>query len=177
MANKPAAAAATVAAADAKPKSKKRLIIIIAASLVFLMVAAGAVLFLMMSGGSEDELDEASATQAVAAPRTPPQFMPLDPVVINLADAGVIRFAQVGITLQLADQATAAQVTAFLPTIRDGILRQVSRRTAQELLDAQGKDQLAADILELVRQETGLTATPGAESPIQAVLFGSLIIQ
>lgn len=174
MADKPAADAET------KPKSKKLLIISIAAVLVLLLAAGGAVLFLMMSGGSDDDFDEASApqaTQPVARPRTPPQFMPLDPVVINLADPGVIRFAQVGITLQVADTATSAQITAFLPTIRDGILRQVSRRTAQELLNAEGKDQLAADILELVRQETGLISTPRAESPIQAVLFANLIVQ
>lgn len=174
MAQKPAADA------EAKPKSKKLLIIIIAAVLVILLAAGGAVLFLMMSGNSEEESDEANAPQVsepAARPRTPPQFMPLDPVVINLADPGVIRFAQVAVTLQVADPATNAQITAFLPTIRDGILRQVSRRTAQELLNAEGKDQLAADILELVRQETGLISTPRVESPIQAVLFASLIVQ
>jgi flagellar FliL protein len=174
MAEKPAADAA------AKPKSKKLLIIIIAAVLVLLLAAGGAVLFLMMSGSGDDALDEASApqaTQPAARPRTPPEFMPLDPIVINLADPGVVRFAQVGITLQVADPATSSQVTAFLPTIRDGILRQVSRRTAQELLNPEGKDQLAADILELVRQETGLISTPQAQSPIQAVLFASLIVQ
>lgn len=164
----------------AKPKSKKLLIIILAVVLVVALAAGGAVLFFLMKGsGGEDEEGAAQATQAVqqAAPRTPPEYMPIDPIVINLADPGSIRYAQVGITLQLQNAEAANTVKNFLPSIRNGALRQISRRTSEELLRPEGKDQLAQDILELVRQETGLAARGQAESPVQAVLFSSLIIQ
>lgn len=164
--------------AEVKPKSKKKLLIIIGAAVLVLLLAAGAVLFLLMQGSGEDEFDEdAPPVVQQVRPRVPPEFMALDPVTINLADPGVIRFAQVGITLQLENKAAASQVTAFMPAIRNGILRQVSRRTAQDLLNPDGKDQLAAEILEMVRQETGLVATQNAASPVQAVLFASLIVQ
>lgn len=174
MADKPADGA------EVKPKSKKKLLIIIAAVLLVLVLAAGAVLFFLMKGSSDSEGEEAEAAQqttSAAKPRTPPEFMALDPVVINLADPGVIRYAQVGITLQVDTKATSDLITPFLPSIRNGILRQISRRTAEEILRPEGKDQLALDILELVRQETGLTASARAESPVQAVLFSSLIVQ
>lgn len=169
----------SAAGADAKPKSKKLLIIILVLVLV-LLLGGGAAAFLLLKGGSADEeLDEAPRTSQSARdtrPRTPPQYMALDPVVINLADPGAIRYAQVGITLQVDTAATADRVKAFLPAIRNGILRQISRRTAEELLRPEGKDQLAQDILELVREEAGLPLVRG-ESPVQAVLFSSLIVQ
>lgn len=174
MADKPANGA------EVKPKSKKKLLIIVVAVLLVLVLAAGGVLFFLMKGSSDSELEEAEAAQqttSAAKPRTPPEFMALDPVVINLADPGVIRYAQVGITLQVDAKATADQITPFLPSIRNGILRQISRRTAEEILRPEGKDQLAADILELVRQETGLVSSARAESPVQSVLFSSLIVQ
>lgn len=172
MAEKPAAGA------EAKPKSKKLLVIILVAVLV-LLLGLGAAAFLLLKGGGEDEAADAetsSETARDAKPRTPPQYMALEPVVINLADPGSIRYAQVGITIQVDSTATADQIKAFLPTIRNGILRQISRRTSEELLRPEGKDQLALDILNLVREETGLAPTRG-ESPVQAVLFSSLIVQ
>jgi len=180
MAAKPAPAPAPAPEAEVKPKSKKKLFIIIAAAVLVLLLAAGAVLFLLMQGGGEEELDETgapAAAQQAAAARVPPEFMELDAVTINLADPGVIRFAKVGITLQLENPAAAAQVEAFMPAIQNGILRQITSRTSQDLLNPDGKDQLAADILEMVRQETGLVATPTAASPVQAVLFASMIVQ
>jgi hypothetical protein len=100
----------SAAGADAKPKSKKLLIIILALVLV-LLLGGGAAAFLLLKGGSADEeLDEAPRTSQSARdtrPRTPPQYMALDPVVINLADPGAIRYAQVGITLQVDTAATA----------------------------------------------------------------------
>ncbi|WP_180683540.1 flagellar basal body-associated FliL family protein [Tepidicella baoligensis] len=172
MADKPAADA------EAKPKSKKLLVIILVVVLV-LLLGLGAAAFLLLKSGSGDDIDDPEATtQPVrdSRPRTPPQYMALDPVVINLADPGAIRYAQVGITLQVDSAATADRIKAYLPTVRNGILRQISRRTAEELLRPEGKDQLAQDILDLVREETGLAPVRG-ESPVQAVLFSSLIVQ
>jgi len=166
--------------AEVKPKSKKKLLLVIGAAVLVLLLAAGAVLFLLMqSGSSEDEFAEDAPVEAQQAvkPRVPPVFMALDPITINLADPGVTRFTKIGVTLQLENQAANDQVEAFMPAIRNGILRQVSRRTAQDLLNPDGKDQLEADILQLVRDETGLVGTPQAPSPVQAVLFASLIVQ
>ncbi len=175
MATKPGAEAA--AEETGKPKKSKKLLIIIVAVLVLALAAGGGVLF-MLKGIQGEGDDAADAEQSVSAgkPRTPPAFVPLDNLVVNLADAGGNRYAQVGVTIQVADAKTSDTVKGFMPSIRNGILLLASQRTAEELLGAQGKEKLAADILAFVQNETGLT--PGREgSPVQAVLFVSFIVQ
>ena len=174
MAAKPAASADGAA----KPKSKKMLVIVLVVVLL-LAVAGAAAAFLLLKPAPEDEEDGAAETHQPVKkgkPKAPPQYMPLDALVINLADQGGTRYAQVGITLQLDDAATAEAIKAFLPTIRNGILMQISRRTADELLRPEGKEALMNDILTLVREESGMPLERGY-SPVQAVLFSSLIVQ
>jgi len=181
MAAKPPAPAAPADAAPAKPKSKKRLIIILAAVVAIVLVAVAVLVALMMFQPAADELGPdglpLAPETAAAAPATPPTFMPLENMVVNLADPGAMRFAQIGITVQLADSATADRLTAFMPAIRNGMLRLTSQRTATELLTPAGKDALAADILGMIRTTTGLPDSGASPSPVQAVLFTSLIVQ
>ena len=115
-------------------------------------------------------------------------------MVVNLADPGGERVAQVGITLEVLDVKSAEAVKAFLPTIRSGILLLVSQRTAEELLNAEGKQKLAAAIL----RETSIPFGGGEDEeseedsakpkkkkkpraqvayPVVAVLFSSFIVQ
>jgi flagellar FliL protein len=172
MAAKPAAGAET-----AKPKSKKLLIIIVAV-LVLALGGAAAAFFLLKSHASDDEEAAADSHQTTshAKSKTPPQFMPLENLVVNLADEGGTRYAQIGVTLQVADQATADQIKAYMPSVRSGVLMLVSARKADDLLRPEGKEKLAADILKLVRETTGAAESRGY-SPIEAVLFSSLIVQ
>ena len=174
MAAKPAAGAP---GAETKPKSKKMLVIVLVVVLLLAVAGAAAAFFLMKPAAEEDDGGaETQATTKSSKPKTPPQYMALEAVVVNLADPGGARYAQVGITLQVDEAATAEKVKAFLPTIRNGILMQISRRSADDLLRPEGKEALASDILNLVREEAGLPAVKGT-SPVQAVLFTSLIVQ
>lgn len=84
-----------------------------------------------------------------------PTFLPLENMVVNLADPGGERYAQIGITLELQDEATATTVKQYMPSIRNGILMLVSQRTADELLQREGKEQLATDILREVTRPMG----------------------
>jgi len=180
MAAKPPAPAATDAA-PAKPKSKKLLIIILAAVVAVVLVVVAVLVALMMFQPAADEVGpdgQPVAQEAAAAdPATPPTFMPLENMVVNLADPGSMRFAQIGISVQLADAATADRLAAFMPAIRNGMLRLTSQRTATELLTPAGKDALAADMLGMIRETTGLPDRGTTPSPVQAVLFTSLIVQ
>jgi len=176
MADKPAAPAA----ADApKPKSKKMLIIILVVVLLLVVVGGAAAFFLMKGSGDEEEGGESQQTSAPAnKSKSPPVFLPIDPMVANLTDptTNSMRYAQVGITFRVDDAATSDRIKAYMPSIRDGILRRLARRTPEELLRPEGLDALSNDILQFVREETGMPEIKG-HSPIQAVLFGSLIVQ
>ena len=164
--------------AEAKPKSKKMLIIIVAV-LVLVLAAGGAFFVLKKKHSADDEEGADSHAAAEVKPKkagTPPEFMPIDNMVVNLADQGGSRFAQIGITLQLDTAATGEVVKKYMPAVRNGVLMVISRRTAEELLTAAGKEQLANDILALVRETTGLEGSK-RHQPIEAVLFSSFIVQ
>jgi flagellar FliL protein len=168
------------AAADApKPKSKKLLIIIVAV-VVLALGGGGGAFFIMQKNKAKAEAEangeEAVAEEKHADPKTLPQFLPLDNMVVNLADPGGNRFAQVGLTLQLEDQATVDKVKAFMPAIRNDVLRLLSKRTSDEMLAIEGKDKLTEDILLTVRTQLGVEEKK-KKNPVQAVLFSSFIVQ
>jgi flagellar FliL protein len=191
-----AAATATAAPADApKKKSKKLLFIIIGVVVLALIGAAGALFVLKKNTAEDDEFaDEEPAAHVAKDPKHAPVFMPLENMVVNLADPGGTRFIQLGLTLQLQDAKTEADVKIYMPSIRSDILLLISQRTADEMLQVQGKAKLAKDIIAAISQEMGYEmADAEAEhadeapkkkkksktppNPVQAVLFSSLIVQ
>lgn len=182
----------------APAKSKKLLVIIGVVVLIVSLLAGGAFFYIskQRAAASEDGDEGGSErTTAHAAPKTPPAYLPLDNMVVNLADPGGEKVAQVGITLEVVDLHAVDTVKAFLPTIRSGILLLISQRTAEELLKPEGKQQLAKDIL----RETALPFGGGeeesdedaprpkkkkkakksahADMPVVGVLFSSFIVQ
>lgn len=167
---------ATAPEAAPKPKSKKMLIIILVVVVLVVVLGAVGALLLLKKPADDQDGGAGATTSQPAAPRGPPTFLPLDNMVVNLADQGGSRFVQVGITLQLDDIATSDQIKAFMPTVRNGILIILSQRTTEELLQVQGKEQLAADITAEVSRQLGY-GQGNRRNPIQAVLFSSFIIQ
>ena len=193
--------APTPAAAPAK--SKKMLIIIIAAVVAVLVIGGGAAAwFLTRSHAAEDEEGGGGTSHAQKeAPKVAPTFLPIENMVVNLADPGGDRFAQIGITLEVDDAKTAEQVKQYLPSIRSGILMLISQRTSSELLQREGKEKLATDILREVSRPLGYSVpserkrAQAAEregddeeerparkraaerNPVRRVLFSSFIIQ
>lgn len=188
-------------AAPAPAKSKK--LIIILAVVVLLVVAGGAAAWMLLSkrGAEADEdADGPARTSQPAAPKGPPTYLPMDNMVVNLADPGGDRFAQIGITLELADAKTAEQVKGFMPSIRSAVLLLVSQRTTDELLTREGKEKLAVDVRREVSRPLGYTAPKPRkraaqrdpeddeddedppprrrdDNPVRQVLFSSFIIQ
>lgn len=187
--------------AAAPVKSKKMLVIIIGVVLLVVLAGGGAAAW-FMTRSQGDEEGGASAKPAKEAPKVAPTFLPLENMVVNLADPGGDRFAQIGITLELEDAKTAEQVKQYLPSIRSGILLLVSQRTSAELLQREGKEKLATDILREVSRPLGYKVPtereraraaaaqadeededrpaarkPVERNPVQRVLFSNFIIQ
>lgn len=182
-------------AVQAPPKSKKMLMIVLGV-LVLALAGGGAWVYVSKKNAAlADEGDEEEVVQQHAAPKGPPTYLPLENMVVNLADPGGEKVAQVGVVLELADAKSPERVKAYLPTIRSGILMLVSQRTAEELLQREGKEKLAADILaEAKRHFSSDGAAPSGEgkakskkksgnkpaqdeNPVRAVLFSSFIVQ
>lgn len=173
----------------AAPNRKKLLIIGGLVLLVLALVGGGAWFFLSKSSTTEELAD----VPAPVEHKEPPTFLPLENMVVNLADAGGEKVAQVGITLELANSKAVEQVKLYLPAIRSGVLLLISQRTAEELLLIEGKEKLAADILQEASRPFATAAKPKKESakpkkksgdknaadenPVRAVLFSSFIVQ
>lgn len=194
MSTKPAEAAAA-----APPKSKKMLLIVVAAVLIIALAGFGVVIYLNKQRAAAELGDEAQPRAAASHVETgPPTYLPLDNMVVNLADPGGERVAQIGITLELQDAHAVDRVKQYMPTIRSGILLLVSQRTSEDLLKIEGKEKLAKDILReasepfggIDEEDEADAANDGkktrstrkrrrapVDQPIQRVLFSSFIVQ
>jgi flagellar FliL protein len=187
-----AAATATAAAPEAPKKKSKKLLFIVLGVVVLALIGAAAALFILKKNTAEDDYEDDGhppVEQAAKNPKTAPVFLPLENMVINLADPGGNRFIQLGLTLQLQDAATETAVKAYLPSIRSQVLVLISQRTADEMLALKGKEKLASDIIATISKEMGYAmSTEGEEAtrkkkskaaanPVQAVLFSSFIVQ
>ena len=86
--------------------------------------------------------------------------MALENMVVNLADPGGERFAQIGITLDLEDDKTAEKIKTLLPAIRSNVLMLVSQRSSEELLKRDGKEKLADDIVAEVSRRSATRSRP-----------------
>ena len=177
------------------PKSKKLMLLGGIVLLVLLLAGGAAWYFLSKKSAADQDVEEV----VHVAPKGPPTFLPLDNMIVNLADPGGEKVAQVGITLELADAKATEKVKMYLPSIRSGILLLISQRTAEELLLIEGKEKLAVDILREASRPFGeadashSTAKPKKdagkakkknvdkaatdENPIRGVHFSSFIVQ
>lgn len=201
MSAKPEAAEAVKAPA----KGKKMLIIILGVVLLLALVGGGAIVFISKQRASSEDAGDghapapakAAAPQVVhaAVPKTPPVYLPLDNMVVNLADPGGERVAQIGITLEVQDAKAVDTVKAVLPAIRSGVLMLIARRTSEELLKQEGKEKLIRDILcessipfggDSCDEEEEQASSAKAKKkkpravvlyPVVGVLFSSFIVQ
>jgi flagellar FliL protein len=182
----------------APAKSKKMLIIIGAVVAVLALGGGGAFWYISKqraAAAAEEGGDEPVKAAAKDGHAVPPAYLPMDNMVVNLADPGGDRVAQIGVTLVVADAHASDQVKAYLPTIRSGVLMLISQKTAVELLTPEGKEALTKGILREASLPFGggeddeEHAAPAegskkkkkkaahAEYPVSAVLFSSFIVQ
>lgn len=185
----------------APPKKSKKLLIIVGALVGVLALGGAGFYFLVIkpraaaAAAEEDGGEAAPKAASHDAHAAPPAYLPMDNMVVNLADPGGDRVAQVGITLVVADAHTSDTVKGFLPTIRSGVLMLISQKTAAELLTPEGKEALAKAIYREASIPFGggedEEPAPEAEGskkkkkkkaahadyPVTAVLFSSFIIQ
>lgn len=135
-------------AAEGKGKGgKKKLIIILLALVLAAGGGGGAFYFMKKKKPAGDE--EAEAEQVEEAPKkhAKPIFLPLEPFTVNLSGEHN-RFAQVAVTMDVATPETAEALRTIMPAVRDRVLRIVSSKTPADLLSADGKENLAAEIAE-----------------------------
>lgn len=149
------AAAAVAAAPNNAPAKggKKKLVLILAVVVLLLAAAGGGALFLMKKKAAAQAAEDGEDGEAVVASHgkaadkvAPPSYLPIDPFVVNLADKEADRYAQIGITFELEPTTNPDQVRGYMPAIRNAILLVLAGKSAADLLDRSGKEQLAEEI-------------------------------
>ena len=177
----PAAAAAELDAAP--PKNIKKRWLVIAAAAVVLAAAAASAWW---------ALEPAAPAGAQVKAKKAPVFLQLEPFTVNLVDKDVERFAQIGLTLEIADDKIGERIKLYLPAIRNGVLMILAQKSHAELLERSGKERLAREIALETMRAMGLGAAAAAPpasaaaaaaaldapaAPVRAVHFSSFIIQ
>ena len=174
---------------EAAPKKSKKLLIIILAVVLVLVLGGGAAAVLLLKGGSHGDEDEEVAEETVKPKKkdkkaeAPPVFVNMDPFTVNLVPETGDQYLQVVLSLELEDATAETAIKMQMPKIRNNITLLLSSKKASELLPKEGKQQLAAALMDEingvveppVRNKKGETVK--SEGPVKAVLFTSFIIQ
>lgn len=151
-------------AAEAPKKSKK--VLIIAVALILSVAGAGGAWFFLKKG-------EAKHEEVKVQPAKPPVFLPLDTFVVNLQSEGG-EFLQVNMTLQMKEQVDVEVLKTYMPLIRSRIISLLSAKQPADILTADGKTKLAAELSESIKQPFDKGVDP---AKVDAVFFTSFVVQ
>jgi len=175
MAQEPAPAEVEV------PKTKGKLLYIIIAVVALVLIGGATTAYLLSKGGdkkskkhgeedatAEDESDKGGANDE----KHPPTYLKLETFTVNLA--GPDSYLQTEVQLLLADPKTQENVVTHMPEIRDAVIRLLSKRSAEELSAADGKDKLADDMRKEINDILGYRKK---NQGVKKVLFVAFIIQ
>ncbi len=160
----------------------KKLIVILAIAMAVMAAGIGATVMVVMKRAAaqaaeqeEDTTDHAPKVKAKKAVNEHPVFLPLDPFVVNLTDREQDRYAQIGVTLEIADPKIGEQMKTYMPAIRNGILMILAHKSSKDLLERKGKETLAEEIRREAIRPLGYDDEDAG--PVRAVHFATFIIQ
>jgi|688.fasta_scaffold95640_4 flagellar FliL protein len=145
-------------------KSKKKIFILMG---VLALALAGA-------GGGYFFMKSKSAPAPVERKAEAPIFLPLEPFTVNLQPGGRSRFLHVSVTLKMADEASRAQMTQYLPEVRSRVLSTLSNREAESLATPEDRTRLSGEIMQSLSQSFGPN-TP--KQKITGVMFITFMLQ
>jgi flagellar protein FliL len=108
-------------------------------------------------------------------PPAPPQYFTLDSnLVVNFQGGGRMRYLQLGVQLMTRDARAIDALATHSPVIKHRLIMLLSDKSYDELVTAQGKAELQAETLAMVRQT--LTELHG-EPVVEDVFFTSFMMQ
>ncbi|KZX54875.1 hypothetical protein A3709_07570 [Halioglobus sp. HI00S01] len=152
---------------EQQPKSRKR-IILVAMILVGIMgAAAGAYLTLGSSDADESKIAEPAVI-------VDPLFVKVGPMTVNLQGKSTDRLLYTSVMLRVSDNTTRNFLTTYMPDINNRMLVLLSQKSAEQLKAAEGKSQVADEILLALSEPF---SDPQPELSIVGVYFQDFIVQ
>ena len=163
-----AKAAAAPAGDTAAPKSKKKLMIFAIVGVVALAAGGGGAWFFMSQKG------DGHKQEAKHEPPAPPVFMAPETFTVNLQPEGEEQYLQVGLVVQVKDQAASDKMKLYMPQIRSRLLMLLSSKKASEITDMSGKNKLIEEVIAQLKQPFAQGDEP---LQVSSVHFTDFIIQ
>ena len=149
----------------------KKIILGFVALLLVVACSAGVSIFTMkylmdqQMQMAQNESGEAAETEE------PPQYISLQPIVVNYAQGADLRYLQLSIELMTRDDTLAEDVKTNMPEIRNALIMELSGQTYEMLVTRDGKQHLR----DMIREEVNLIL--GGEDQIESVLITSFVMQ
>lgn len=115
----------------------------------------------------------AQAREPEPEPAGPTGIVPMEPFVVNLADAGLSRFLRVNLSLIVSDEEHAVEIeenAVEKARIRSAVLELLAQQHADTLVTPEGKDELKKAIAERVSHAVH-------ELEVVDVLFSEFVVQ
>lgn len=153
----------------------------VAAGVIAVAGCGGVVVWLAKSGKLNlgAGVPKVEAATIAAAPKT--HLVALDPLLVNLADAGGHSYLRVGLTLRVEDKppvkgakaeepAKGKPVNEFEADERDAALAVMGRENAAQLLQPEGKDRLKTELRAALAEHV-------KEVKVTDVLFTEFLVQ
>jgi flagellar FliL protein len=166
------------AAAVAAPGAKNKLFMMIGAAVVVLGLAGGAGWYFMHGSSAEEGATPAKKEHGSSKKKkekeAPPEYLAIEPFTVNLQPENGDQYLQVAFTLQVDGVEQAEVIKTNMAKVRSRVLLLLSGKKASEINTVEGKQQLAGEILAVVKQPF---AEHGDEQEVSDVLFTSFIIQ
>ena len=167
------------AAAAPAPGGKNKLLILIGAAVLVLGLGGGAGWYFLHGG--DDGASVAKKDHGAGKDKSkkskkevPPEYLAIEPFTVNLQPENGDQYLQVAFTLQVDGAEQAELIKANMAKVRSRVLLLLSGKKASEINTVQGKQQLAGEILAVVK-EPFISGGDGQE--VSDVLFTSFIIQ
>jgi flagellar protein FliL len=146
---------------------KGKLIAIVGAAVLLLGGGGGAAAYFMSGHGGEAKEHKAEKAE-------PPEYIAIEPFTVNLQPENGDQYLQVQFTLQVANAATAEHIKANMAVVRSRVLMILSGKHASEINTVEGKQVLAKQIVDAIKQPF---LKGGEPQKVSDVLFTAFIIQ
>jgi flagellar FliL protein len=165
-------------AAVAAPGGKNKLFMMIGAAVLVLGLGGGAGWYFMHGSGAEESAGPAKKEHGAGKKKkekeAPPEYLAIEPFTVNLQPENGDQYLQVAFTLQVDGVEQAETIKTNMAKVRSRVLLLLSGKKASEINTVEGKQQLAGEILAVVKAPF---AAHGDEQEVSDVLFTSFIIQ
>ena len=158
---------------------KNKLFILIGAVVLVLGLGGGAGWYFLHgsddgAASSKKEHSAGNDKKKKKDKEAPPEYLAIEPFTVNLQPENGDQYLQIAFTLQVDGAEQAEVIKNNMAKVRSRVLLLLSGKKASEINTVQGKQQLAGEILAVVKEPF---SEHGDEQDVSDVLFTSFIIQ